>query len=219
MWRRSTSTIWLPTVNSGLSDVIGSWKTIAISLPRTRRKRRVGVVDQRLALPAHVAARDPPGQFDEPQQCLRRHALARAALADEAERLAPADREADVAHRVDDAATGEELDVEMVDLEQGAGRRIVDRVDRIDGDVAHSPPPVLAPEPIAVAANRFSRSCGSSATRSQLLSRLAASTVRLSRMPGIDDQPLVAEQLVIAGAGRCRGPTTHPGTGCRGRGS
>src|SRR5436190_5679604 len=28
---------WLPTVSTGLSDVIGSWKTIATSLPRTRR--------------------------------------------------------------------------------------------------------------------------------------------------------------------------------------
>ena len=35
-WRRITSTIWLPTVNTGSSDVIGSWKTIAISRPRTR---------------------------------------------------------------------------------------------------------------------------------------------------------------------------------------
>ena len=27
----------MPTVNTGLSEVIGSWKIIAISLPRTRR--------------------------------------------------------------------------------------------------------------------------------------------------------------------------------------
>ena len=59
---------------------------------------------------------------------------------------------------------------------------------------------------MAVAANRFSRSCGSSATRSQLLSRLTASTVRLSSDAGIDDQPLVAEQLVVAGAGDVEAP-------------
>src|SRR3954469_9346262 len=31
---------WLPTVSTGLRDVIGSWKTIATSLPRTRRSSR-----------------------------------------------------------------------------------------------------------------------------------------------------------------------------------
>ena len=45
--RRSTSPIWSPTVKTGLSDVIGSWKTNEISRPRTspqppRRQRRAG---------------------------------------------------------------------------------------------------------------------------------------------------------------------------------
>ena len=31
------SMIWLPTVNTGLSEVIGSWKIIAMSLPRMAR--------------------------------------------------------------------------------------------------------------------------------------------------------------------------------------
>ena len=31
------SAIWLPMVSTGLSDVIGSWNTIAMSLPRTAR--------------------------------------------------------------------------------------------------------------------------------------------------------------------------------------
>jgi hypothetical protein len=34
--RRITSVIWLPIVNTGSSDVIGSWNTMAISRPRTR---------------------------------------------------------------------------------------------------------------------------------------------------------------------------------------
>ena len=33
----STSAIWLPMVSTGLSEVIGSWKIIAMSLPRTAR--------------------------------------------------------------------------------------------------------------------------------------------------------------------------------------
>ena len=36
----STSPIWLPTVNSGFSAVIGSWKIIAISVPRMPRISR-----------------------------------------------------------------------------------------------------------------------------------------------------------------------------------
>ena len=48
--RRSASTIWSPTVSTGLSDVIGSWNTIARRLPRTEfillvRVREVLAVD------------------------------------------------------------------------------------------------------------------------------------------------------------------------------
>ncbi len=36
-WRMTASAIWSPTVNTGLRLVIGSWKIIAMSLPRTWR--------------------------------------------------------------------------------------------------------------------------------------------------------------------------------------
>ena len=36
----AASAIWSPTVNTGLSDVIGSWKIIAIWLPRMARSSR-----------------------------------------------------------------------------------------------------------------------------------------------------------------------------------
>ena len=39
---RSTSAIWLPTVKAGLRLVVGSWKTIATSLPRTFSSWRGG---------------------------------------------------------------------------------------------------------------------------------------------------------------------------------
>ena len=35
MCRRSTSAIWSPTVNTGFSEVIGSWKIIEMSVPRS----------------------------------------------------------------------------------------------------------------------------------------------------------------------------------------
>jgi hypothetical protein len=36
---RSDSTIWSPTVNTGFSEVMGSWKIMAMSLPRICRIR------------------------------------------------------------------------------------------------------------------------------------------------------------------------------------
>ena len=36
-WVRMASTIWLPTRYTGLSEVMGSWKIIAMSLPRSSR--------------------------------------------------------------------------------------------------------------------------------------------------------------------------------------
>ena len=82
-------------------------------------RRRGVAVDERLALPAHVAADDPAGQLDHPEQGLGGDALARAGLADEAEGLAPADREADVADGVHGAPPGDEVDLQVVDLEHG----------------------------------------------------------------------------------------------------
>ncbi len=37
LWTRRASTIWKPTVYTGLSAVIGSWKITAMSLPRAFR--------------------------------------------------------------------------------------------------------------------------------------------------------------------------------------
>ena len=89
------------------------------------RRRSTRRVHERLALPAHVAADDAAGQLDHPEQRLRGDALARAGLADEAERLALADREADVAHGVDGASASDEIDLEVVDLEHRLSSSIV----------------------------------------------------------------------------------------------
>ena len=43
---RMASAIWSPTVNTGFSDVIGSWKIIAISLPRSARSSFFGMLDE-----------------------------------------------------------------------------------------------------------------------------------------------------------------------------
>ena len=77
-WRRSTSEICSPTLISGLSDVIGSWKTSAISRPRISRAMRA---------PARVSSDWPfqrisppeirPGHIDQPHHRLGGDALAR----------------------------------------------------------------------------------------------------------------------------------------------
>ena len=52
-WKRSTSSIWKPTVKQGLRLAIGSWKIMAMSRPTTRR-RSDGLIANR-SLPANSA--------------------------------------------------------------------------------------------------------------------------------------------------------------------
>ena len=52
---QDASTSWLPIVCTGFSDVIGSWKIIAMSLPRISRSRSAGGCQQVLALEERLA--------------------------------------------------------------------------------------------------------------------------------------------------------------------
>ena len=88
---RTASAIWLPTVNTGLSAVIGSWKTIASPAPRTRAHLALGQREQVAAVEQDLPADDAPRRRHEPHERQRRHALAAARLADEPED-APAPR-------------------------------------------------------------------------------------------------------------------------------
>ena len=85
---RTASATWSPTVNTGLSDVIGSWKIIAIRLPRIARISSLGEREQVLAARSVIVpAGDAPGRRrDQPHDRQRGHALAAARLADDAER-------------------------------------------------------------------------------------------------------------------------------------
>ena len=56
-WSRIASMSCLPIVCTGFSDVIGSWKIIAMSLPRISRSALDGIVEQVLALEQRLAAR------------------------------------------------------------------------------------------------------------------------------------------------------------------
>ena len=55
----SASAIWSPTVSTGFSDVIGSWKIIAMSPPRIVAQLLLRHLQQVLALVDRLARRDP----------------------------------------------------------------------------------------------------------------------------------------------------------------
>ena len=85
------SAIWCPTVKSGLSDVIGSWKIIEMSLPRMRLHLALGEIEQVAPVEADRAADDAPGRIgDEAQNRKGGDALAATGLAHHAQRLAAA---------------------------------------------------------------------------------------------------------------------------------
>ena len=100
LWRRTASMIWSPTVCTGLKEVIGSWKMRPMSPPRIARISRLLALelDEVRLRPVgagekDLAVDDSPGIVDDAQDRLRRDALAAAALADDAERLAREDVE------------------------------------------------------------------------------------------------------------------------------
>ena len=85
--RRSTSPICRPTVSTGLSEVIGSWKTYAMSRPRTSRSARLGEAEQRACRRRSTAPVTVALRRQQPGQRHRGDALAAAGLADQREHL------------------------------------------------------------------------------------------------------------------------------------
>ena len=84
---------------NGFSDVIGSWKIIAIRLPRICRISSVGKRQQILAVEDDFAGDDASGRRrDQPHDRQVGDRLAGARLADDAERLAAVQLEADAVH-------------------------------------------------------------------------------------------------------------------------
>ncbi len=90
---RSGSAIWRPTGSTGFSDVIGSWKIIAIRAPRTCRiAARAGSCS---SVPSKRIGRRRSGPGGSSSRMIESavDALAAARLADDAERLAAVDVE------------------------------------------------------------------------------------------------------------------------------
>ncbi len=111
-------------VRTGLSEVIGSWKIMAMRLPRMSRISASLSASEIDALEADAAgngAAEPVRQ--QAQHGERRHALAAAGFADDAQRLAGTDRERHAVDGARDPVLGEELGLEALDLEQGRSHR------------------------------------------------------------------------------------------------
>ena len=102
------------TLRRGFSDEIGSWKIICMRV-RASRMSLPGHRGQLVALEAHRAGRRPGELHDRPAG----GGLSAAGLADESERLALADVEADAGDGVDDEAGAPdgELDHEILDAQ------------------------------------------------------------------------------------------------------
>ena len=105
-------------VCTGLSAVIGSCGISETVRPRTLPMRPGS------AMTSTPSKRTVPGQHgqvvgQQPQDAHRRRRLAGAGLADDGDGLAPVDGEADAVDGADDAAVGDQLDLEVADLQQG----------------------------------------------------------------------------------------------------
>ena len=118
-WMSSGSMICSPILSTGLSDVIGSWKIMAMSRPRMLRisssERPSSSRPSKRTMPwdARRAGRQ------QPHDGQRGHGLARARFADDRHHLAGIDRVAQPLDRPHGAVRGDELNVEVVDLDQG----------------------------------------------------------------------------------------------------
>ena len=106
----------------GLNEVIGSWNTSANEVPRNcaAPRRGCGSAEQVLAEELEPVRGDLPGRLDQPGDGERGEALAGAGLADDADRLAAADGEADAADRRDLSGGRGKLTRRPVDGQDGA---------------------------------------------------------------------------------------------------
>ena len=126
-WTRSDSVICRPIFITGLSDVIGSWKIIAISRPQIRRRSRSDIVVSSMPSNCTLPSRIDVAVGQQAHDRARQDRLARARLAHDAERLAPVEREADAVDGANRPERGEEVGLEVAHLEQRPGERPLER--------------------------------------------------------------------------------------------
>ena len=139
--RRRPSAIWSPTVNTGLSDVIGSWKIMAMRVAADRRASRPRPASGGPSLPNRIS---PPAGYarrrgHEAHDRERGHALAAAGLADDAEGAPGPDLEADPVDGPVQPALGAEEGLEVAHLEDRRRLRCRSRCASTLDDLADGP--------------------------------------------------------------------------------
>src|SRR5699024_5038167 len=122
------------------------------------------------AAPTHAPAGDAAGRVDQAHDGLRGDALARAGFADQAQRLARRNREADAAQRLDGPGTSIEGDLQVLDFKKRGGHR--------------APFACRCSRAATRRAKRVSRSSGSVVIRNQWAKRFSDSTVATMARPG-----------------------------------
>ena len=131
------SAIWSPMRSTGFRLLIGSWNTIAISGPRSRRIASAVSPARSRCAPGAVGEQDaaagdvPAGMVDQPRDAERRHRLAGTGLADDRQSLALGHVQVEIAHHGRRTLLGGERDAQALDVEQlpGLGQRRILRQD------------------------------------------------------------------------------------------
>ena len=108
---------------TGLSVIIGSWKIIAMRLPRSARMSRSESFARSLPLIQDAAAGDTARRVDEAHDREAGDGLAGAGLADQPQDLAARDGERHVVHRLHHAGAGEEMRAQVAHLERCGAHR------------------------------------------------------------------------------------------------
>ena len=120
-WARSVSPICWPTVKTGSSALIGSWKIMLIWRPRTSRISRDGSCQRSRPSKAIWPATRLGARRQQAQDRQAGDGLAAARFAHDADALAGAHGEADVARGLHLAGLGAEMDPESAHIEKGGG--------------------------------------------------------------------------------------------------
>ena len=146
-WARTASAIWSPTRYIGWRQANGSWKIIETSRPRTWRSSFGDSFRRSRALEEDLAGDVGGRRVEQAHDREARDALARAGLADDAERLAAPEREREVRDRLDDPVARAEADRQVADVEQH--------------DRSAKWPPLRVPAPVGRGTRRRCRRRGS----------------------------------------------------------
>ena len=106
-------------LQTGFSDVIGSWKIIAMSPPRTSRSSFFDIVSRSRPLKIASPRRPVPAARDQVEHRHHGHALPGPGLADHAEDLSGEEVVVDTGDRLDDPVLGAELDRHVANRQDG----------------------------------------------------------------------------------------------------